>query len=312
MLARFILLSLQKQTIRLGIFVCLILISISCRELIDEPFPDFNPLPVVNALLIEGDTLSLNISMAEKLDTNRLGFVDYAEVELFVNDQFVESLTYSNDGEYKSTTVIDASKKYTCVVSVPGFDPILCEQLIPAKPRIVKVEHINIAGKDEEGSNFPAVELTFENKPENRSFYEVAIYHLEKRRDTSYFRECHLETITDPVLLNEGLPLALFSNELISDSIYTMHINYNTGSFSGLETILYPLIIELRQTTEDYYRYKKQLHLYENGLWADGVLISMTNNNLFSNIENAYGIYAAYNVAATDTIIPNLDSYENN
>lgn len=309
MIRRFIFLSLQKQAIQHGRFLFLMLLLISCRELIEEPFPDFNAVPVLNALLIEGDTLSVNISMAEKLDTMRLGFVDLASVELFVNDQFVEILNYTNEGEYTSTTVIEASKKYTCKVAVPGHETITCEQFVPATPRIINVKHINIAGKNEEGTSFPAIELTFENKPEIRSYYEIAIYLLKESWDSIYFRETYIEAISDPVLLNEGLAMALFSNELITDSVYTMHINYTTGltaSSNGgpIKTVLFPLLVELRQTTEDYYRYKKQLYLYENGLEADGVLTSMTNNNLYSNIHKAYGIYAAYSAVFTDTITP--------
>lgn len=269
---------------------------------------------MVNALLIEGDTLSVNISMAEKLDTNRLGFVDNARVELFVNDTFVEELQYTENGEYKSTTFIEANQKYTCKVFVPGFDTIICEQLTPDIPRILDIKHINIAGKDEEGVSFPAIELTFENNFKNKDYYEIEINYIQIFRDTSYSRVSSLKTIVDPVLLNEGLPLALFNNVLISDSVYTMNINYsNNVSYSiggsHRRAGLYPIVVELRKVTEDYYRFKKQLYLYESGLWADGVLTSMTNNNIYSNIENAYGIFIAYSATVSDTITPNLDGY---
>ncbi|MFA9391686.1 MAG: hypothetical protein ACERKD_17890 [Prolixibacteraceae bacterium] len=50
--------------------------------------------------------------------------------------------------------------------------------------------------------------------------------------------------------------------------------------------------------------------MYENGLEADGILTSMTNNNLYSNINNAHGIFAAYSATVTDTITPNPDGYD--
>ena len=303
---------LQIHVKRIGTLLLLILMLESCRELIDEPYPDYNPVPVVNALLKEGDTLKVNISLAEKLDTNSLGFVDDAVVDLFVDDMYVETLTYTENGEYNSKTVVKTLKKYSCKVLMPGFDTITCEQLIPSIPRIINITHINIAGKDEEVTSFPAIELTFENNLKIDSYYEVQIYKLW---DNNSFREAYLKTISDPILLNEGLPMALFSNEIITDSVYTMHINYTTGlsvSSNGgpQRTILFPIKVELRQVTEDYYRFKKQYYLYSNGLEADGVLTSMTNNNLYSNIDNAYGIFAAYSSTSTDTITPNPDDYD--
>ncbi|MFA9391687.1 MAG: hypothetical protein ACERKD_17895 [Prolixibacteraceae bacterium] len=244
------------KAIHLFEFLLLVLL-ISCRELIDEPYPDYHPVPVVNALLKAGYTLSVNISLAEKLDDEQLGFTENAMAELFVNDRYVEALNCDKKGEYKSTTVVEPLKKYTCKVAVPGYDTITCEQIVPKEPRIVNIEHINIAGKDEEGHTYPAIELTFKNDFKTRTYYEVIISLLMGGWDSKSFEETVLETITDPVILNEGLPMALFSNEIIPDSVYTMHLNYFTGSYSSrnggpMITDLFPLKVELRQVTEDY------------------------------------------------------------
>ncbi|MGF7140850.1 DUF4249 domain-containing protein [Roseimarinus sediminis] len=287
--------------------LCCILIATSCRETIPETYSDFKSLPVVNAILIEGDTLSINISLADQLGDKSLEYIENASVELFINDQFVEDLSYSDEGNYISTTLIKSGDKYRCEVLVPGYDTVYCEQIVPDKPKIVEIIHINVAGKDEEDISFPAIKLSFENKVLSRSYYEVEIFHLDNYRNEK--TKANLKTITDPVLLNEGIPLALFSNELIKDSIYTLHLNYWTNTYSGSKTNIYPFVVEFRQVSEDYYRYLKQLYLYENGLWADGILTSMTNNNIYSNVENGYGIFAACAVAVSDTITPNLDDY---
>jgi hypothetical protein len=95
------------------------------------------------------------------------------------------------------------------------------------------------------------------------------------------------------------LPIALFSNEIISDSVYTLSLNYTTGSsFSNnggpFREKLYPIKVELRTLTYDYYRYKKQYYLYEQGRYADGLINAVTASPVYSNIENGNGIFAGY------------------
>jgi hypothetical protein len=145
-------------------------------------------------------------------------------------------------------------------------------------------------------------------------FYEVEIRTIQSSRDEMRVEIGHVHTIVDPVILNEGMPLALFNNELITDTLYTLVLNYTTWEASSSNggpwrTVLYPFVVELRQVTEDYYRFKKQLYLYEEGRYADGIITSMTNANLYSNIENGYGIFAGYSSFVSDTITPNTDGY---
>jgi hypothetical protein len=88
-----------------------------------------------------------------------------------------------------------------------------------------------------------------------------------------------------------------------------MTINYFTGSagFSGNEpyhTSLYPMIIELRSCSGDYYRFVKQKHLYDKGRFPEFLAASTNAFPLFSNIPGGYGIFAGYSVVVSDTLFP--------
>jgi len=292
------------------LFVITIGLLVSCKTLITDDERPFGPVPVVNAILAEGDTLKVLVSLAEKIDTIKLGFVDNAQVDLYVNDEWKETLNYTSSGNYCSSTIIKSLVKYTCKVNIPGFELIECSQTIPPKPVIKKIEHINISGIDEDGIMYPAVNITFENTLQSKVYYEVLLHYYYIFKESAFFHR-----YDDPVILNEGLPLPLFSNEIINDSIYTIHLNYFTGDLkysytNGLfYTELTPFWIELRQVTEDYYRFKKQLYLFDQGLQADGIVNSMTNNNVYSNVKNALGIFAGYSSVFSDTITPNTDGY---
>jgi len=117
-------------------------------------------------------------------------------------------------------------------------------------------------------------------------------------------------SIIDPVLLNEGLPIAVFSNEMIDGDSYTMLINYTTGSAynqnnSGWVTELFPVQVELRSVCFNYYTFIKQQYLYE--MATDEPFLSVGSVgvfNLHSNVENGYGILAGYSSVKSEIINP--------
>lgn len=294
---------------QIGILACLILFS--CRELVTDQFADFDAKPVVNAFLVEGATFKVNVSLAEKLDTNKLAYVDDAAVELYIDGHFAEKAEYDDLGWYFSDIVIEPSKTYKCNVSIPGFEAVQCEQTLPPKPVIVDVTHINISGKNEEGVSYPAIILTIENIPGQKQYFEVQLRSIQ---ELGYIRDCGIQPIVDQVILNEGLPLPLFSNESIADSVYSLYLNYTTFHSSRkndgpTRTVLYPLVVELRSVSYDYYRYKKQLHLYNEGRYAEGIINSMINTNLYSNVDGGFGVFSSYSYVLSDTIKPNTEGY---
>ena len=301
---------IKKNEIYLVLAVFLSLAS--CRDVVILESPNFNLHPTLNSFLISGEPLFANVSFAEMLDTDRINFVNEAQVKLFNNGQFIEELMYIDTGYYKSNTFIEPDNEYTCRIKVKNYDEIFSKQYIPQFPIINRIEHINVAGKDEEGTTYPAVKITFKNLLNVKTYYEIEIRVIKKHKDNIEVEIVDWESIIDPIILNEGIPIPLFSNEMMTDSMYTLHLNYTTNSASSRNggawrTQLFPLVVELRQVTEDYYRYKKQLYLYQQGRFADGIITSMTNANLYSNVHNGYGIFAGYSATVSDIITPNLE-----
>ena len=287
-------------------FLFLILIFLaSCRELVTDEFPEFTSIPTVNSILVKDSTIKVQVSLSGKLDTNRLALINYAEVLLYVDGEYKETLSQFDDGMYSSSIVVEPLKTYRCDVTVPGYDLVSGSDLIPVPVAISDIIHIDIAGKDEEGMNYPAIKFTFTNNPSEKQYFEVVI----RLQNNRYERIASIKKNTDPVLLNEGLPLPLFSNESIKGSSYTMTINYFTGSassFNGgpMQTDLYPLILELRSISQNYYKFVKQKYLYDLGRYPEFMAASTTAFPLFSNINNGYGIFAGYCSVKSDTIYP--------
>jgi hypothetical protein len=277
----------------------------SCRELVTDDFPAFTAVPSVNSILIAGKPLKVHVSLAEKLDTTELTLVNDAEISLFIDGSLAETLVPDGNGIYQSSSVVEPQRTYRVEVKVPGFETISCSEILPSPSPILMIIHNNNAGKDEEGIIYPSVSVSFKTNPSDSQYFEIVIRTLQQK----YERIATQKKITDPVLLNEGLPLTIFSNEIIRDTVYTMTINYFTGGDEKMgdeswHTTLYPLIIELRSCSRDYYRFVKQKYLYEKGRFPEFLATSTNAFPLFSNVPGGYGIFAGYSVIVSDTLFP--------
>ncbi|MBK9388775.1 MAG: DUF4249 family protein [Bacteroidetes bacterium] len=71
-----------------------------------------------------------------------------------------------------------------------------------------------------------------------------------------------------------------------------------------MHTDLYPVILELRSVSQNYYRFVKQKYLYELGRYPEFMAASTTAFPLYSNINGGYGIFAGYSLVKSDTIYP--------
>jgi hypothetical protein len=277
----------------------------SCRELVTDDFPEFAPVPAVNSILIAGKPIKVHVSLAEKLDSTALSLVNNADISLFIDGSLAETLVPDGNGIYLSSSVAEPQRSYKLEVRVPGFSTVTCNDIMPSPSPILKIIHNNNAGKDEEGVIYPSVTLFFKTDPAEKQYFEIIIWTIQE----NYVLTATQKKITDPVLLNEGLPLTIFSNELIRDSVYAMTINYFTGSSEKIgdepwHTSLCPLLIELRSCSYDYYRFVKQKYLYEKGRFPEFLAISTNAFPLFSNVTDGYGIFAGYSVVASDTLFP--------
>jgi hypothetical protein len=289
----------------LRFLLLLVLINTSCRKLVQDEFPDTKKSLVVNSVLVADKILRLNLSYTAKIIDTSFEYVENAQVKLFKNGVFIENLVYTENGFYTSSEILEENNNYSCIISVPNFETIYCEEFIPPKKTIFNIKHNNVAGVNDDGIIYPSISFAFENFINEKRYYEVLI----KTIHNESYGFASLEKIIDPVLISEGLPILVFSNEHINTNFYEIIINYNTGSTSssgnsGVQMNLYPVVLEFRSISYNYYKFLKNFYLYQQGRYPDGIMSSQTMVNMHSNIEGAYGIFAGFSRFETDTIFP--------
>ena len=297
----------MKKYIPYFVWLFAIVISISsCRKLVTDEFTDPELIPVINAFLIPGNQFELQASYTANISKTIFNYIDNANITLLVDGTIIENLSYNEEGIYSSSIDINKESIYQCEILVPGFDPIICTDTIPSVPKVYNIQHINEAGRNEEGFSYPAIKVSFANDTSNKQYYEVCLRLLKSDNNEE---KAELETIIDPVLINEGLPIALFRNEIIKDTVYQLTLNYTTGIHATRDGIgytpLYPLIVEFRHVSYAYYLYAQSVYLYENSRYPDGLGTATTAFNTYSNVEGGYGIFAGFSVFQSDTIYPN-------
>ena len=281
------------KLLMLSCFVVALFATSSCRKLVQSEFPYFPPKPVVNSILIADSLIKIHVSMASKLDTNELQGINDAVVLLYVNDTFKERLTNADNGIYHSSVTAVPLSKYECKVIVAGYDTASASCILPERSSVYNPEYIEVAGKDQEGTSFPAVKFSFPNKPDELSYYEVRIYNPE---NPNYSLEKWAEQ-NDPLFMAAGVPVAAFSNESNQNDSCTIQVNLYAYAdyFSSY-------FIELRKVSTDYYTFIRQKYLYDQGRFPEFGLGSYQGYQLYSNIKNGYGIFAGYSAVHSDTI----------
>ena len=287
---------------RISVFILFIFCCLSaCRELVEDEFEPFGPRPVVNSIIQKDSLIKVHISLARELGDKPLPKVENATIELFEEGKYLETLSYSDGGIYVSSTFARSNITYNMRISILGFDTFNAKCKIPEEPTILKIRHIENAGINAEGWTYPAIKVRFETEPNQLKYYEIIV----NCYDESGALIPGFHTVVDPVLQNEGISQALFNNELIQKDTYDIHINYSTGSYEAEGNMnLYPLIVELRAVDYNYYMYQKQRYLYEIGRYPEYSISRQTAFQLYSNIEDALGIFAGFAAVKSDTIYP--------
>ncbi len=303
--------------------IILLLISIfftSCRELVQDDFPALEPVPVVYSILEEGEPLRVFLTWTASLDTSRLQVIDNATVQLYTDGQYAETLAYDGNGFYSAATVVAPSVRYQCVADVPGKQTVTAIDSLPTAIVPTGVQYIPIAGRNEEGRAYPAIRFTITNNPGEKRYYEAKIWGMRSTSNPTIdpetggkvwvkgYEKKSIQSgpVTDPVLQSEGLSINIFSNEKIHDDSYTMTVNLFISSYSNSDgktwnPDTYPTILELRAVSYHYYCYMKQRYLYEQGFEPEFGKTSPPTN-LYSNVDNGYGIFAGYSASMSDTM----------
>ncbi len=314
----------MKNSFILFLFVALAFSG--CRKQVsDYERPEFDPQPTLNAMLQEDQPVWALVTFAQCLDSVHPAPCTNAEVLLYVDGQFAEQLLHEGDGLYVGETAAEALHEYACKVVIPGFDTLFAQTKMPEKPVVTGVELMDNATVDDEGRPCPAILVTFRTDPNQNLYYKSNIYASFRNDFYDVETHAHLGYSTaqgnmsssintdDPVLLNEGSSALLFSNEIINDTTYTLKVNayfsalgWSSQHYGGIKETTGEVVVRMHGLSESAYHYMKSQNAFEEpDAYSNLFLGVISPVNLYSNVENGRGVFAAIAPMTCDTIFIN-------
>ena len=242
------------------------------------------------------------------LDTSNFKtIIPNAQVILYEDNIIIDTLNYIDTaGYYVSSVFPETGKEYKLVVSATGFNDVTCSDFVPEKVLIDTASVINFAGTDEEGHPFSEITLSFKDPINSVNYYELIVSDIGSY-DAYYLRA------NDNIITSESY----YPSTLMFDAKRPTFLPFKDLDFNGTTKELkiyysppyyinvdgddetsyissHLIDVHLRSVTEEYYKFRTSFLQHLNNKRGD-ILFGMNEPlNVYTNVTNGYGIFAAY------------------
>jgi hypothetical protein len=269
------------KTSSLVLTILLILfVFTACHNLVEADLPDINKTPVLNGVLIADSPLKVHVSLTASMGDSIPSSVSNALVIIKSNNK-TDTLKFINNGWYGCSTTVLTGSTYTCTVDVPGYKQVSATTTVPHITLVNDVKYTEITGKGDYNENISSFDFSIPNDTTKELFWEVRF---------TYNNDFYFKADQDSVMLTEAFPMNVFSNKKMKKNEYRGKFFFSNSNGG------YPFrnyFIELRSVDVSYYKYQKQLFLYQTGGYT-GLGSSTQTYPLYSNVTNGYGIFTSY------------------
>ena len=301
------------------LFIAIVtLFLVACEQEMEVDIPETPPKIMINSTLVpylppHGKYLGVELRGSRHIfDSTSNTLITNAMVLLYRDSIFMDTLKYEEDAqfyplEFPPLDGPNAGESYQISVSAPGYTSVYAQTTIPKKIEIDAVAIDRIAFEDEDGGIYSKITLTFNDPIDHNNYYEVVLSTLgaehspdDYRRLTTYepyiVSEIHYPPITNVDLRKPKY--LLFNDKSFNGNKVELSFYYyaNQVIYAGVKKLANVQIsVQLRNVTKEYYDFRSTF-LYntfnqvENMIYGTGEPM-----NVYSNVENGYGIFAGYN-----------------
>lgn len=285
---------MYKHTILL-LPAVLIIIGIACRTEVEQDFPDFEKMPVLNSVLHADSSIWAHVSYSYSLGTAP-EVSKNAQVCVFRNGVCIDTLKYEDNGMYRSDSTVQSGNEYAIRAYVTAYDTVVATQHVPTPSAILNTTYIPIVTRNEEG-HVSGIDVEIENTPGSDSYYMIT---ADGYAYGSYHKIRTNFASDDPSYIAEGMQYDIISNSYFKDErSFTVRLTYQQGMYYN-EFQYYR--IQLHTITPDFYEYMRSSFIYEQGRYPEFSFNGVPPYQLYSNTSNGIGICMAASSVQTDTI----------
>jgi Domain of unknown function (DUF4249) len=280
----------------------------SCEKEVEINLPAPEKKLIVNSLFSPDSMFRVRVSALQGMFDNYPSCLNNAEVKLFRNNVFLRNLILIDNGIYVSDSIKPVlGNEYKLIVNAPNYPSAFATCLmLNNKILVEKITRRDSVGINASGDYYSEAAITFTDPIGEKNYYEIRLAFV----DTSAFFSYNYSSVfgNDPVIENENdlayNPISLlFNDDLINGISYTLKVNYYPPLYGsgGIANKPYKaVVIQFNSISKEYYQYKKKL-LRHLATQNSSVFEPSEPTQMYSNIENGYGIFAGY-CGVTDTI----------
>ena len=270
----------------------------ACSKIIEIDLNNTKAL-VLNSIFNPDSIFTFRISTTASLLNNYDTINENLHFSLYEEDKLIfESVSQSS--LFKTDLKPTSGRKYTVELKSDNFSSITASDTIPSLVPIDNAYMIFPAGVDASGSYLAEANISFTDPINEKNYYELIIHQGQRIKN---FWNTEYQT-NDRVLMNEGdldyhPTTFFFSDKLFNGESYTMSIKHNVGySLKDNKLTAFPIYATLRSVSRSYYMYRKYYtrHAYNQQFQNEFLdfIFKGEPQNMFTNIENGYGIFAGY------------------
>lgn len=154
---------------------CIIVLFInlsSCTKLLQEDFPDFNDHWVIHNLMVAGDSIEVEVKRTSSVNGKENPPIQNAKVQLHTENGTFNLNYIDSTATYRLNQIIETNIDYHFTVFNTSDELITSfNQIIPPPQPILSIEHLDMAGTDEEGVGHPAIIIEVPNNGLREYFF---------------------------------------------------------------------------------------------------------------------------------------------
>ena len=290
------------------IFLVSIIFVLSCKKTINTSLPELEPKLVINSFFTSDSLFKVNIS--KTLSTLSLDepVIQDADVKLYKDGAFLENLQF-NQGNYWAQNQPQIGSVYRIEVEANGFPKAVASDSVPDYPSVSNVQvnpNYRYIHNEYDGRRLPIskIKMTIDDNLNSINYYELVVY-----RVVTYGSETHniaVEIIQDKSENVSTKEVAYTWNKTLFTNKY-FNSNHQIFPFDVVDRNRYgndpfDLHIILRKVSKNYFIYQKSKlgYTYYNDVWEEA-----TTTPIYTNIQDGYGIFGAYQQIEGNVLIPN-------
>ncbi|MFA9391598.1 MAG: DUF4249 domain-containing protein [Prolixibacteraceae bacterium] len=264
----------------------------ACIKPVDIELPVHESKLVINSFLSYGDSIKVHVSKS-------VGQMEYLQPSLSLATVVVktgslsDTLLFGKDGWYHSEWIAASNTIYQIDVNTQEFENVLAQDTVPGLVDFDLENFIARTAVDDMGNFFSSVDIVIDDDLKEDKFYEIYYQNHDRvRRVDASINGSGIRSKTKEIVEqvdDKTMGTLLFLNEPFQGKS-ELRLNVEYVYSNNIDSVS----IWVRALSEEYFKYKKSMNKHTWGQLTDDIWGGYDIYPLYSNIDNAYGVVAAY------------------